>query len=74
MIASRAPSPAFPPDEVEFAGRRRDRQEPGMINYWPDGRRRRRHSANEARRRWYAVYRSWRFRRRFGSLSGCEFP
>jgi hypothetical protein len=32
----------------------------------PDGKRRRRHSANQNRRRWYAYYRSIRFRRRFG--------
>jgi hypothetical protein len=38
----------------------------------PDGKRRRRHSQNHARRHWYAIYRSLRFRRRFGFLGGCE--
>jgi hypothetical protein len=32
----------------------------------PDGRRKRRHSDNHARRRWYAEHRSRRFGRRFG--------
>lgn len=32
----------------------------------PDGKRKRRFSINPARRRWYAVHRSLRFRRRFG--------
>jgi hypothetical protein len=32
----------------------------------PDGKRKRRHSANAARRRWYAAYRAIRFCRRFG--------
>jgi hypothetical protein len=32
----------------------------------PDGRRKRRFSPNEARRRWYADHRSRRFCRRFG--------
>ncbi|MEX2026466.1 MAG: hypothetical protein WEH44_04180 [Pirellulaceae bacterium] len=32
----------------------------------PDGKRKRRFSPNLARRRWYAVHRSFRFSRRFG--------
>jgi hypothetical protein len=32
----------------------------------PDGKRKRRHSLNAAKRRWYAIHRSRRFRRRFG--------
>lgn len=32
----------------------------------PDGSRKRRHSTNPARRRWYAQHRSQRFGRRFG--------
>jgi hypothetical protein len=32
----------------------------------PDGRRKRRFSDNPFRRRWYAIYRSLRFCRRFG--------
>jgi hypothetical protein len=32
----------------------------------PDGSRKRRHSTNPARRRWYAQHRSTRFCRRFG--------
>ena len=32
----------------------------------PDGKRKRRFSTNQARRRWYAVHRSVRFGRRFG--------
>ena len=36
------------------------------MNHLPDGKRRRRHSANPNRRRWYAYHRSLRFRRRFG--------
>ncbi|WP_254511800.1 hypothetical protein [Anatilimnocola floriformis] len=32
----------------------------------PDGKRKRRHSVNQARRRWYAQHRSRRFSRRFG--------
>jgi hypothetical protein len=32
----------------------------------PDGKRKRRHSVNQARRRWYAQHRSRRFCRRFG--------
>lgn len=32
----------------------------------PDGRRRRRFSSNPARRVWYALHRSFRFRLRFG--------
>jgi len=32
----------------------------------PDGSRKRRHSTNPARRRWYAQHRSQRFCRRFG--------
>lgn len=32
----------------------------------PDGSRKRRHSPNAARSRWYAQHRSVRFRRRFG--------
>ena len=39
----------------------------------PDGKRRRRHSANASRRRWYAFYRSLRFRRRFGFGEAAEF-
>jgi hypothetical protein len=35
----------------------------------PDGRRKRRFSPNQARRRWYAQYRSHRFCRRFGWLT-----
>jgi len=38
-----------------------------------DGRRRRRHSEDQAKRRWYALHRARRFRRRFwllGSQSG----
>lgn len=34
----------------------------------PDGKRRRRHSANLARREWYALHRTIRFRQRFGLL------
>ena len=33
----------------------------------PDGNRKRRHSDNEAKRRWYAQHRARRFRRRFWS-------
>jgi hypothetical protein len=32
----------------------------------PDGKRKRRHSVNQARRQWYAQHRSRRFCRRFG--------
>jgi hypothetical protein len=32
----------------------------------PDGKRKRRHSPQKARRDWYARYRSLRFQRRFG--------
>ncbi len=32
----------------------------------PDGKRKRRHSVNQARRQWYAQHRSRRFSRRFG--------
>ncbi len=32
----------------------------------PDGSRKRRHSPNAARSRWYALHRATRFRRRFG--------
>jgi len=35
----------------------------------PDGSRKRRHSGNPFRRRWYAIYRSLRFQRRFGLTS-----
>ena len=35
----------------------------------PDGSRKRRHSTNLARRRWYAQHRSQRFGRRFGFCS-----
>jgi hypothetical protein len=35
----------------------------------PDGKRRRRQSSNPARRRWYALHRARRFRRRFGLTS-----
>ncbi len=35
----------------------------------PDGQRRRRHSANAARRKWYAAFRAQRFARRFGWLN-----
>jgi len=38
----------------------------------PDGSRKRRHSTNASRRRWYALYRSWRFQRRFGFTSWGE--
>lgn len=31
----------------------------------PDGKRKRRHSGNLAKRRWYALHRARRFRRRF---------
>jgi hypothetical protein len=31
----------------------------------PDGKRKRRHSGNAAKRRWYALHRARRFRRRF---------
>jgi len=31
----------------------------------PDGKRKRRHSGNPAKRRWYALHRARRFRRRF---------
>jgi hypothetical protein len=31
----------------------------------PDGKRKRRHSGNVAKRRWYALHRARRFRRRF---------
>jgi hypothetical protein len=34
----------------------------------PDGNRKRRHSPDEAKRRWYAIHRSRRFRRRFWLL------
>jgi hypothetical protein len=33
----------------------------------PDGNRRRRHSDNQAKRRWYAQHRARRFRKRFGA-------
>lgn len=36
----------------------------------PDGKRKRRHSTDDARRRWYALYRAVRFRRRFGLEAG----
>ncbi|MCA9156605.1 MAG: hypothetical protein R3C99_04265 [Pirellulaceae bacterium] len=36
----------------------------------PDGKRKRRHSTNAARRRWYAHFRSQRFARRFGFAAG----
>lgn len=39
----------------------------------PDGKRKRRYSANHARRRWYAEHRSRRFGRRFG-WSGASDP
>ena len=32
----------------------------------PDGKRKRRHSPNRAKRQWYARYRALRFGRRFG--------
>ena len=32
----------------------------------PDGRRKRRHGPNKAKREWYARHRASRFRRRFG--------
>ncbi len=32
----------------------------------PDGKRKRRHSENTAKRQWYALHRARRFRRRFG--------
>jgi hypothetical protein len=31
----------------------------------PDGKRKRRHSRDQAKRRWYALHRARRFRRRF---------
>ncbi len=34
----------------------------------PDGKRKRRHSSDQAKRRWYATHRSRRFRRRFWLL------
>ena len=34
----------------------------------PDGKRKRRFSINEAKRRWYAQWRSLRFFRRFGAV------
>ncbi len=33
----------------------------------PDGKRKRRHSQDQAKRRWYALHRARRFRRRFWS-------
>ncbi len=36
----------------------------------PDGKRKRRHSPQKAKRDWYAQYRSIRFNRRFGLFSG----
>ena len=36
----------------------------------PDGKRKRRHSGNASKRRWYACYRSLRFARRFGGATG----
>ncbi len=35
----------------------------------PDGKRKRRFSANRLKRKWYALYRSLRFRRRFAGQS-----
>jgi len=35
----------------------------------PDGKRKRRYSPDEAKRRWYALHRSRRFRRRFWQLA-----
>jgi hypothetical protein len=35
----------------------------------PDGKRKRRHSEDEAKRRWYALHRARRFKRRFWMLS-----
>jgi hypothetical protein len=47
--------------------RRRKRLEHGLeAGPMPDGKRKRRHSVNQARRRWYAQHRSRRFSRRFG--------
>jgi hypothetical protein len=43
---------------------RNDAQEPTM----PDGKRKRRHSQNQAKRRWYAMHRARRFKRRFWLL------
>ncbi len=41
----------------------------------PDGKRKRRHSRNRAKRLWYAIYRSRRFARRFGNFTGqCDQP
>ena len=36
----------------------------------PDGKRKRRHHSNRARREWYARHRACRFQRRFGLTSG----
>jgi hypothetical protein len=35
----------------------------------PDGKRKRRHSPNRAKRTWYAIHRARRFARRFGIVS-----
>lgn len=40
----------------------------------PDGKRKRRHSSNEAKRRWYALHRARRFKRRFWNLSHTPPP
>ena len=39
----------------------------------PDGKRKRRFSANRLKRKWYALYRSLRFRRRFLEQSKKDF-
>jgi hypothetical protein len=39
----------------------------------PDGKRKRRFSTNRAKRKWYALFRSLRFRRRFAS-EGLDGP
>jgi hypothetical protein len=36
----------------------------------PDGKRKRRHSGDTTKRRWYASYRSLRFAQRFGATTG----
>jgi hypothetical protein len=37
----------------------------------PDGKRKRRHDSNRARREWYARHRARRFQRRFGLVPSC---
>ena len=38
----------------------------------PDGKRKRRHSTNKAKRQWYALHRSKRFAKRFGFIQDCS--